>query len=266
MDEILELIQKLENGNFSEQEDARDRLSEIGKPAVHVLIKLMESPRIDIQTSARDALAKIGEPVIEDLAETLNSTEKYFLQLRILTVLEKIGKPALPLFIEAIKTDRWRNRVILALGKIGDKSAISALVDAWDKADGKGKERLVTAFGRIRDLRGVNPLIQALTSNHKRMHWEAEQNLQKILDGCDSIIEVDQYMGELEDAMNELSKKEKASHTIKGKNKIAILLSDAMKKRNELFANGGLIISGVPKPPKKGMSGIYHSTRRIRDG
>ncbi len=49
MDEIPELIEKIENGDFFEKKNAESRLADIGRPCVPALIKAMESPEIEIQ-------------------------------------------------------------------------------------------------------------------------------------------------------------------------------------------------------------------------
>ncbi len=151
--------------------------------------------------------------------------------------------------------------MIYCLGKIGDRSAMPALIDAWDKSDDKGKERMITAFGTIRDLRGVNTLIQAIASPNKRWHWMANEYLRNILDGCDSVGEVNQFIRELEAAFDNPPSLGKDPDTLRSRNVFAGLLSYAMEKRNGFFSNDltGLEVK-LPNPRKK--QGMYRLINR----
>jgi len=84
--------------------------------------------------------------------------------------LRKIGKPTRPALIEALKDENGgvRREAAMALGEIGDSSAVTALIGILKDRNWEVRGSAAWALGKIMDARAVPPLIGIL----KDRNWD----------------------------------------------------------------------------------------------
>ena len=140
-------MEKLAIAHFKEEAHrlaAITILSQIGKPAIQMLISLLKGGHaLFICTAAAEALGKIGDPSTVDalLAAFIgkNPQEKGMfcysdLQQAALNALVQIGKPAVSQLIDVLQSKEYnfviRAAAATAIGKIGDPLEMPALVNA----------------------------------------------------------------------------------------------------------------------------------------
>jgi HEAT repeat protein len=183
--EAAEALEKIEWEPSSDTEKVKfyfakgkwDKLTQIGKPPVELLIAALKDKDDYVRLRAAEALEEIGW-------EPSSDTEKaqFYLAKREWDKLIKLGKPAVEPLIAALKNrdDYVRRYATVALGKIGDTRAIEPLIAALKDEDEDVREGAVESLGEIRDARAVVPLIAALKDNDEDVQYAAAKVLKEI--------------------------------------------------------------------------------------
>jgi HEAT repeat protein len=168
------LIAALRDRDGSVRTIAAEALGRIGDPkAIKGLMALFKDSSKLVRVAATIALTQIGEATVDPLMDGLKS-EDFQVRLHCVQALGGItsdyptgrswlrdSKPV-PALIGLLKDkDRAvREDVAIALGMIGDPSAVPALIEAMQ--DGSIRVRAIMALGMIADPRAVEPLIRVL--------------------------------------------------------------------------------------------------------
>src|SRR5205807_2659426 len=168
------LIEALQDDYWSVRTIAAEALGRIGDPkAIKGLMALFKDTSKLVRVAATIALTQIGELTVEPLIEGLKD-ENFQVRLHSVQALGGItsdyptgrswlrdSRPV-PGLIACLKDkDRAvREDAAIALGMIGDPSAVPALIEALK--DGQVKVRAIMALGMIADTRAVEPLIEIL--------------------------------------------------------------------------------------------------------
>lgn len=139
---INELIRRLELQDRAALNLAKEELVEIGQPAVPLLIEALKNKSFEISRYSAQILGKIGDvkAVVPLLAVIRgNNTPDWLFPfpmgpdsstyITILYALAGIGKPAVPVLIEALKDNNEDvvEVAVGALGEIGDQKTLPAL-------------------------------------------------------------------------------------------------------------------------------------------
>ena len=172
------LIEIIENKYLNEPcKEARDVLIKIGKPAVPALIKVLKSTKGVAASIAAIALGTIQdlravEPLVKALKYEYECMENTFISIA--NALIKInGEYAVPFCVEPLikilkgRNSAYHNEVRDILAKIG-KPAVPALITAlkennpeWEGLQGPAA-RAAEVLGKIKDPLAIEPLIEAL--------------------------------------------------------------------------------------------------------
>lgn len=134
---IEALIASLKHEGSHVRREAAEALAKIGDPrAVDPLSACLKEEVWNVRAKAAEALGKIGHQ-----PESEGGRVAYFIALQQWDKVVEIGEPAVDPLIACLKDkDRdVRERAAEALGKIGDKRAISALVSSMPDWDAKEK-------------------------------------------------------------------------------------------------------------------------------
>lgn len=168
------LIAALKDRDGSVRTIAAEALGRIGDPkAIKGLMALFKDSSKLVRVSATIALTQIGEATVEPLLEGLKD-ENFQIRLHSVQALGGItsdyptgrswlqdSRPVPGLIALLKDKDRAvREDAAIALGMIGDPSAVPALIEALQ--DGQVKVRAIMALGMISDTRAVEPLIRIL--------------------------------------------------------------------------------------------------------
>src|SRR5947209_7255909 len=168
------LIEALEDEYWAVRTVAAEALGRLGdSQAIKGLIALFKDSSKLVRVSATIALTQIGDATVEPLIAGLKD-ENFQVRLHSVQALGGItsdyptgrswlrdSRPV-PHLIALLKDkDRAvREDAAIALGMIGDPSAVPALVEAMQ--DGAVRVRAIMALGMIADRRSVEPLIRVL--------------------------------------------------------------------------------------------------------
>lgn len=164
-----------------------DQWLQIGKPAVEPLIRALRSWGEEKKPlRAAEVLGEIGDPRAAAPLVELLGDEKLGAKKEIQDAIVKLGKPAVPELIDAMKNyrglverrDRTRRRVIDILVKIGDEQAIEPLINML--RDSGVQLEAAGALGEIGDEMAVEPLINALDNESEDVRYQAAKSLKKI--------------------------------------------------------------------------------------
>src|SRR3989441_191278 len=168
------LIEALQDDYWSVRMHAGHALARIGDPkATKGLMALFKDTSKLVRVAATIALTQIGEPTVAPLIEGLKD-ENFQVRLHSVQALGGItsdyptgrswlrdSRPVPPLIALLKDKDRAvREDAAIALGMIGDPSAVPALIEAMQ--DGAVRVRAIMALGMIADPRSVEPLIRVL--------------------------------------------------------------------------------------------------------
>src|SRR6266581_125638 len=168
------LIAALRDRDGSVRTIAAEALGRIGDPkATKGLMALFKDTSKLVRVAATIALTQIGEPTVAPLIEGLKD-ENFQVRLHSVQALGGItsdyptgrswlrdSRPVPPLIALLKDKDRAvREDAAIALGMIGDPSAVPALIEAMQ--DGAVRVRAIMALGMIADPRSVEPLIRVL--------------------------------------------------------------------------------------------------------
>jgi HEAT repeat protein len=168
------LIAALRDRDGTVRTVAAEALGRIGDPkAIKGLMALFKDSSKLVRVSATIALTQIGEATVDPLIEGLKD-ENFQVRLHSVQALGGItsdyptgrswlrdSRPVPGLIALLKDKDRAvREDAAIALGMIGDPSAVPALIEALQ--DGAVRVRAIMALGMIADLRAVEPLIRVL--------------------------------------------------------------------------------------------------------
>lgn len=177
------LIAALSDSNPGVGEAAFNALLQIGGRAVPELIDSL--PRVD-RDSRRDIahlLGQIGDTrAIPSLVHTVWDKEPLVVQAA-LRAFQTMGERAIPGLVTLLqhKDERIRIASAWALGEIGNREAVPALIKAMeDRKSPSLRQQAADALGRIGYAEAVNPLIRALGDREKEVRKEAADALRKI--------------------------------------------------------------------------------------
>jgi HEAT repeat protein len=108
-------------------------------------------------------LARQDERIFNQLVETLRSGKGPFCFFAA-TSLGKVGQPAVEPLITAMQDEQYPVRQVsaLALGEIGDPSAVECLAEALQDENHAVRQASAVALGKIGDTSSVEPLLQAI--------------------------------------------------------------------------------------------------------
>jgi HEAT repeat protein len=251
---------------MDENEDLQLRIQEL-------ILKLQNEDR-DVQRNAAKELVTIGMFAVPDLIKTVKSY-KYLAEARChsVTILDNIavdnpGNPILKQFISTFMTAlgdvdwRVRQASVEALTKIGNP-AIPALIDALDDRHLEVRGNAAEALGKIGDSSAVPALVEALKYNDEVKFWEvkkAAQALENILGACKTNKEVLEFESKLQEGYGKLRKMQSKGDLTNTCKVVAELKTTAAKRKSELADDKGILLSNIPKPPKRGK--IYSSIRK----
>jgi HEAT repeat protein len=117
----------------------------------------------DMVQPAKDSLIALGAdavPLLIDKLDTKSAGER----VAIIDILKKIGKPAVPDLLIALKRDNGLivERVCNALGEIADSSAVPGLIAVAGRHRWQVREQSVGSLGRCRSHRGDSVVAAAL--------------------------------------------------------------------------------------------------------
>ena len=126
-----------QRGNYVWLGPTRDRLVNMGKPAVPGLIDALKSNDDDIRTVAIWSLDDIRDPrALPALIELIRNGDTSYHEI-IVTALGNIGdKRAVPDLLKALKEPKLSDKAAEALGKIGDTHAVGPLVELLQEGGG----------------------------------------------------------------------------------------------------------------------------------
>jgi HEAT repeat protein len=126
----------------------------------HVLDGVREIERL---VESPDAVA--GQPVVRWLANLLHGAD-WELRSAAAETLAKMGRAALPALQSALRSDELDVRcdAAWAFGVIGESDAVPLLLDALENAEPRLQCFIATALSKIKDPRGVRPVVGLLAS------------------------------------------------------------------------------------------------------
>ncbi len=162
------------------RENAAQHLGNMGNPlAVPGLIMRLKDQNTAVWIAATEALGKIGdergvEPLMDVLARYYETSHPFGLEQindppdhKISRALIQIGSNAIPALTKGLKcpTPNMRIAIALILGRIKDKEAIAALIEAIGDNNNEAQRMIIWALGQIRDDTCVPVLIDVLKSD-----------------------------------------------------------------------------------------------------
>ena len=118
----------------------------------------------DMVQPAIDSLGAMGAPAVPRLIEKFSSKSARELHA-ITTILEKIGRDAVPDLLDALQLENPEelSRVCHALGQIKDSSAVDGLMKTADHDDWRVRSSVIGALGKIGDSKADNVVRRGLS-------------------------------------------------------------------------------------------------------
>ncbi len=118
----------------------------------------------DLVQPAKDSIAALGVdavPILIDKCDTKSAPER----VTLMEILKKIGKPAVPDLVKALKRQNGLivERVCAALADIADSGSVPALIGVTGHPRWQVREQAVGALGKCRDHRADPIVASALT-------------------------------------------------------------------------------------------------------
>ncbi len=162
---IAQLIAALADDAKEARAQARQKLVKIGAPAVPELIEALDDTELRVRIEAAEALASLKDPrAAEALAGLLGDPARQ-LWPSVYRALREIGPPAVPALLDALdKHDsnaRWK--AVNLLGAIQTPGAAEALVELLNKDRSTGvRVEIAAALGKIKDRTACDALLDAL--------------------------------------------------------------------------------------------------------
>jgi HEAT repeat protein len=177
---VTPLINALQDDYFHVKIQAARSLGKIGdERAITPLIQLFNEKRKYppyISEAASFALSDIGEAAILPLVEVLkDNTSTLTPKYQSTEALRRIGAPATPHIIKAMKDTSWKTGWgAIALGKIGDRRAVEPLIRALKDEDREIRFRAPEVLQNFQDTRTILPLVNLLEDeDHEVQGWAA---------------------------------------------------------------------------------------------
>jgi HEAT repeat protein len=167
------LMEALKDEDKDVRQTAAEALGKIGVPAVPALMEALKDEDWRVRQAAARALGEIGDP--QALPALIQALKDEYVREAVEEALGKIGVPAVPALIEALKDDDEdvRRAAAGALGEIGDPQAVPALIEALKDDDEYVRRAAVGALGKIGDLQAVPALLEALKDRDEYVRWAA---------------------------------------------------------------------------------------------
>jgi len=162
---IVQLIAALDDDAKEAREQARRDLVMIGGPAVPKLIDALDDAELRVRIGAAEALGSLKDPrAAESLAGLFGDPSRELWEA-VYRALSGIGPPAVPALLEALEntdsTACWKT--VYLLGAIRAPGAAEALVALLNKDRSTGvRVEIATALGKIRDRTACDALLDAL--------------------------------------------------------------------------------------------------------
>jgi HEAT repeat protein len=174
------LILALKNRDPKIQYDAAEALGEVGDSrAVEPLVTALKNDEFSgVRWKAAEALSKLGSPAVPALIGALRHDDDD-VRWKAAIALGEIGDPQAiePLILLLCDEDRFvKSHAALALGSIGEP-AINPLLRALREGDGNLRWGAAIALGKIRDPRAIEPLIRALADKYENVRAESASSL-----------------------------------------------------------------------------------------
>lgn len=145
-------------------EPAKAAIVEIGEDAVPLLIDKFTTKSAGERNTLGTILEKIGSPAVPELVKALKDPNGVIVQNVCWTLgLIKDGMALEPL-IEVANHSRWqvRDQAISALGKIGQELAGNTIVDAMDDTIGQVRKAAVVSAGKLKIEEAIPILVHIL--------------------------------------------------------------------------------------------------------
>jgi HEAT repeat protein len=158
---------------------------EVVKKKVDSLFKIASSASVlytDQVEPAKDSLAAIGAPAVPYLIDkftTKSARERW----AIIHVLQRIGSPAVPDLVRALKRpdDNVVARVCWALGDIKDTSSVLPLMAVCDNERWQVRDQAVGALGKIGDHRAAETILAALDDSIPQVRTSAAVSCNRLV-------------------------------------------------------------------------------------
>ncbi len=195
----------------------------------------------DMVEPAKDSIAAIGAdavPILVDKFTTKSARER----LTIINILKKIGSPAVPYLITALRRPDGLvvQRVCWALGDIGDTAAVEPLIGVAGHSHWQVREQTVGALGKIGDRRADEASVIALSDLIGQVRKAAvvscgkltiERSLEQLVHALG-----DEFYGARLAAVEALLKM--------GTTKALAVLADSMESENDFVGDLGCYVLG----------------------
>ena len=226
-----------------------DALGKIGDArAVPALTGMLKDKDKGMRRNAAKALGEIGDvSAVPALIEALKDSDlNAHVQENAATSLEKIGKPAVPYLINALKDGNKHVRCYSAeaLGNIGDARAIPALIEALKDEESDVRLDVAAALEKVGDASAVPALVEALKDDY----WEVRQNatealasIEKRNPGSVKLEDVQKALKEFVDESN--AKREAAEYYT--------MIAEAVRQGREKIDMPGELLPDKQNPPKR---------------
>lgn len=137
----------------------------------------------DLVQPSKEALGEMGEVAVPRLVEKM-TTQDAREMLTLVDIFKLIGRPAVPLIVEALGAeDPYKRRLAArALGDMKDSTAVDGLLQYTDDPDYRIRAGVIGALGKIGDFRGVAPSTAALQDKDYLVRTAAAVSLSFLAD------------------------------------------------------------------------------------
>lgn len=160
-------------------EPAKDSLAAMGVEVVPYLISKFTTKSARERWTVIHVLKRIGSPAVPLLVQALKRVDGLVVQ-RVCWALGDIAdSSALDPLIEIRHHPRWqvRDQAIGALGKIGDHAAASVVVEALDDSIGQVRKAAAVSCGKLAANSGIEKLVHLLADDFYGARLSAEHSL-----------------------------------------------------------------------------------------
>jgi len=148
-------------------------LGELGERSVlsiDKIVPLLDNISMEIRWSRHS-------PIREGMSSNLTSEAELAAD-----ALRKIGKSAMPALLGALKNSKGAFHAAKALGRMGDRQAVPALIDALSSDNSLLRREAAQALGNLGDERAVSPLTRLLKDKDAMVRRESAIALGKLKD------------------------------------------------------------------------------------
>jgi len=195
----------------------------------------------DLVDPAKDSLAALGADAVPFLIEkftTKSARERW----AIIHVLQRIGSPAVPDLLTALKRadPLVVQRVCWALGDIKDTTATGGLLAVCGDSTWQVRDQAVGALGKIGDVRAVDAVMEALTDSIGQVRKSAAVSAGKLVIAAsmEKLVHMlgDEFYGARLSALNSLLKLDTAA--------VVQTVADSLASANSLLGDLGCRLLG----------------------